>query len=66
MYNAALSLTWGWRFERSSTKVEAVEDIVPLGTIVSFWIVARMPRWLVDVMRLPRADLSSWEAVAHC
>jgi hypothetical protein len=43
--------------------VEALlEDMVPLGTMVSFWIVARMPRWEVEVMRVPRADLSSWEA----
>ena len=43
--------------------VEAFEDMVPLGTIVSFWMVARIPRCEVEVMRVPRADLSSWEAV---
>jgi len=62
MYNAALGWMWDCRLERSSTNVEALDEIVPLGTIVSFWIVARMPRWSVEVMRLPSADLSSWEA----
>ena len=47
-------------------KVDDDEDIVPLGTIVSFWIVARIPRCVVEVMRLPRADLSSWEAMGGC
>ena len=46
--------------------VDDDEDIVPLGTMVSFWIVAMIPRCDVDVMRLPRADLSSWEAMRRC
>ena len=65
MYRAALSLMWGWRFERSSTNVGALDDIVLAVTMVSFWMVAMIPRWLEEVMRLPRADLSSWEAVAR-
>jgi hypothetical protein len=54
---------WDWRLERSARKVEEDEDTVPLGTMVSFWIVARIPRCELEVMRLPRADLSSWEAM---
>jgi hypothetical protein len=54
---------WDCRFARSALKVEDDDVIVPLGTMVSFWIVARIPRWDVEVMRLPRADLSSWEAM---
>jgi hypothetical protein len=54
---------WDCRFARSALKVEEDDGIVPLGTIVSFWIVARIPRWEVEVIRLPRADLSSWEAM---
>ena len=34
-----------------------------LGMMVSFWIVARIPRCELEVMRLPTADLSSWEAM---
>jgi hypothetical protein len=59
MYRAALGWMWDWRFERSDVNVEALDDIVPLGTTFSFWMVARMPRWEDEVMRVPRADLSS-------
>jgi hypothetical protein len=63
MYSAALGWMCSCKFARSEVNVEALlEDMVPLGTMVSFWIVARMPRWEVEVMRVPRADLSSWEA----
>jgi hypothetical protein len=54
---------WDWRLERSEVNVDALDDIVLLGTMVSFWIVAKMPRWEVEVIRVPRADLSSWEAM---
>ena len=52
-----------WRLERSARKVDADEDMVSLGMMVSFWIVARIPRCELEVMRLPTADLSSWEAM---
>jgi hypothetical protein len=32
------------------------------GRMDSFWMVARRPRWVVEVRRAPRADLSSWDA----
>ena len=48
---------WDWRFERSALKVDDDEDIVPLGTMVSFWIVAMIPRCDVDVI------LGSYEAL---
>ena len=54
---------WDERFERSDVNEEDEDEIVPAGTMVSFWMVARMPRWEDDVIRVPRADLSSWEAV---
>jgi hypothetical protein len=63
MYRAVLGWMCCCRFWRSEVNVEALDDIVPLGKTVSFWMVARMPRWEVEVMRVPRADLSSWEAV---
>jgi hypothetical protein len=47
MYSVAL----GWMCEERLERSER--------TIVSFWIVARRPRWEVEVMRLPRAVLSS-------
>jgi hypothetical protein len=51
------------RFERSERKEEDVEVTVAPGTMVSLSMVARRPRWEVEVMRDPRADLSSWEAL---
>jgi hypothetical protein len=54
-----------WRLERSALKVDDDEETVPLGTMVSFWIVAKIPRWLDEVMRVPRAALSSWEAMGR-
>lgn len=51
------------RLERSERKEDDDEDIEPPGTMVSFSMVAKRPRWEGDVMRLPRADLSSWEAM---
>jgi hypothetical protein len=65
MYSAALGVTWEERLERSDRKEEEeeVEGMEAPGMMVSFWMVARRPRWVVEVMRLPRADLSSWEAV---
>jgi hypothetical protein len=55
----------GWRLARSALKVDDEEEMVPLGTMVSFWIVARIPRWSVEVMRVPSAALSSWEAMGR-
>ena len=49
--------------ERSARKVDEEEGMVAPGTIVSFSMVARRPRWVVEVMSVPRADLRSWEAV---
>ena len=63
MYSAALGVMCESRLERSEKKEDEVEGIVAPGTMVSFWIVAMRPRWEVEVMRDPRADLSSWEAV---
>jgi hypothetical protein len=51
------------RLERSALNEDEVEGMVALGTMVSFCMVATSPRWEVDVIRLPSADLSSWEAV---
>lgn len=63
MYNAAFGVTCESRFERSDRKDDDDEGTVAPGTMVSFWIEARSPRWEVDVMRDPSADLSSWEAI---
>jgi hypothetical protein len=62
MYSAALGVMCDSRFERSERKEDELEVIEAPGMIVSFWMVARSPRCEVEVMRLPRADLSSWEA----
>jgi hypothetical protein len=51
------------RFERSSRKVEAVEEIVAPGTMVSLSMRAMRPRCEEETMSSPSADLSSWEAV---
>jgi hypothetical protein len=63
MYRAALGVMWDSRFERSERNEDDVEDTVAPGTMVSLSIVARRPRWEVEVMSDPRADLSSWEAL---
>jgi hypothetical protein len=54
---------WDERLERSLVKEEYDEGIVACGMMVSFWMVARRPRWEEEVMRVPRADLSSCDAV---
>jgi hypothetical protein len=53
------------RLERSLRKEEDVEVIEAPGMMVSFWIVAKRPRCEVELMRFPRADLSSWEAIVR-
>lgn len=50
------------RAERSERNDEEEDATVPAGTIVSSLIVARRPRCEVDVISIPKADLSSWEA----
>ena len=50
------------RADRSERKDGEDEGMLAPGMMASFWIVARRPRWEVEVMRFPRADLSSWEA----
>jgi hypothetical protein len=50
------------RAERSDRKEDEVEGMEAPGTMVSFWMVATRPRWEDEVRRVPRADLSSWEA----
>jgi len=50
------------RAERSAVKEDEDEGIVAWGMMVSFWIVARRPRWVDEVMRVPRADFSSCDA----
>jgi hypothetical protein len=59
MYSVALGWMCEERLERSERKEDEEEEMEAPGTIVSFWIVARRPRWEVEVMRLPRAVLSS-------
>lgn len=54
---------WLLRFERSERKDDEPEEIVAAGTMVSFSMVAKRPRWEAEVTRVPRADLSSCEAV---
>lgn len=63
MYSAALGVMCEERAERSPRKEDEAEGMESPGTMVSFWMVARRPRWEVEVMRLPRAVLSSCEAV---
>jgi hypothetical protein len=53
---------WVLRLERSSRKVEAVEEIVALGMMVSLSMRAIRPRCEEETMSSPRADLSSWDA----
>jgi hypothetical protein len=50
------------REERSDRKEDEVDGIEAPGTMLSFWMVATRPRWEDEVRRVPRADLSSWEA----
>lgn len=50
------------RLERSVRKDEEVEEMVEPGTIDSLSIVARRPRWSVDVKRVWRAAWSSRDA----
>lgn len=59
MYSAALGVMCVSRADRSERKDDDDEGMLAPGTMVSFWIVARRPRWEVEVMRFPRADLSS-------
>lgn len=65
MYSTALGVRWLLRLERSDVKDEEEDEMVAPGTMVSFWMVARRPRWEVEVIKLPRADLSSCEAVLY-
>jgi hypothetical protein len=62
MYSAALGVMCDSRLERSERKDDELDGIEAPGMMVSFWMVASSPRCEVEVMRLPRADLSSWEA----
>lgn len=45
--------------------MEDEEDMVAPGTMVSFWMVAVRPRWSLEVISEPRADLSSCEAMCY-
>lgn len=63
MYSAALGVMCEERLDRSEEKKEDEEGIEAPGMMASFLIVASRPRWEEEVMRLPRADLSSWEAL---
>lgn len=62
MYSAALGVVWEERLLRSERKDDEVEGMVPLGMMVSDDMLARRPRWVVEVMSEARADLSSADA----